>query len=58
VDARRVHQLLERLRDLVEDDGGTIEDRAWSVILLNDTRRRFDKGGEALLRSEFLRCTN
>ena len=44
-DARRVLNLLEIAADLV-DDGGTIETELVSD-LLNDTRRRFDKGGEA-----------
>jgi putative ATPase len=44
-DARRVLNLLEIAADLVED-GGTI-DTALVSDLLNDTRRRFDKGGEA-----------
>jgi putative ATPase len=44
-DARRLLNLLEIAADLV-DDGGTI-DTALVSDLLNDTRRRFDKGGEA-----------
>lgn len=44
-DARRLLNLLEIAADLV-DDGGTI-DTALVGDLLNDTRRRFDKGGEA-----------
>ncbi|MBQ0743330.1 MAG: replication-associated recombination protein A [Pseudomonas sp.] len=44
-DARRVLNLLEIAADLVED-GGTI-DTGLVSDLLNDTRRRFDKGGEA-----------
>lgn len=44
-DARRLLNLLEIAADLVED-GGTI-DTALVSDLLNDTRRRFDKGGEA-----------
>lgn len=44
-DARRLLNLLEIAADLV-DDGGTI-DIALVGDLLNDTRRRFDKGGEA-----------
>lgn len=44
-DARRVLNLLEIAADLV-DDGGTIE-QAQVADLLNDSRRRFDKGGEA-----------
>ncbi len=44
-DARRLLNLVEIAADLV-DDGGTI-DTALVGDLLNDTRRRFDKGGEA-----------
>lgn len=44
-DARRVLNLLEIAADLVED-GGSIGTELVSD-LLNDTRRRFDKGGEA-----------
>jgi len=44
-DARRLLNLLEIAADLVEE-GGTIEMELVSE-LLNDTRRRFDKGGEA-----------
>ena len=44
-DARRVLNLLEIAADLV-DDGGTIGTELVSD-LLNDSRRRFDKGGEA-----------
>lgn len=44
-DARRLLNLVEIAADLVED-GGTI-DTALVSDLLNDTRRRFDKGGEA-----------
>jgi putative ATPase len=44
-DARRLLNLLEIAADLV-DDGGTI-DTELVGDLLNDTRRRFDKGGEA-----------
>ncbi|QJD58437.1 replication-associated recombination protein A [Pseudomonas sp. gcc21] len=44
-DARRLLNLLEIAADLVPD-GGTIETTLVSD-LLNDTRRRFDKGGEA-----------
>lgn len=44
-DARRVLNLLEIAADLVED-GGSIG-TALVSDLLNDTRRRFDKGGEA-----------
>ncbi|SDU07313.1 replication-associated recombination protein A [Halopseudomonas salegens] len=44
-DARRLLNLLEIAADLV-DDGGTIE-QAQVADLLNDSRRRFDKGGEA-----------
>jgi len=44
-DARRLLNLLEIAADLV-DDGGTI-DTALVGDLLNDTRRRFDQGGEA-----------
>ncbi len=44
-DARRLLNLLEIAADLVPDDG-TIE-VALVSDLLNDTRRRFDKGGEA-----------
>lgn len=44
-DARRVLNLLEIAADLVPDNG-TIEASLVSD-LLNDTRRRFDKGGEA-----------
>lgn len=44
-DARRLLNLLEIAADLVED-GGTIGTEL-VADLLNDTRRRFDKGGEA-----------
>ena len=44
-DARRLLNLLEIAADLVED-GGTIDTPLVSD-LLNDTSRRFDKGGEA-----------
>ncbi len=44
-DARRVLNLLEIAADLVEDGG--IIDTALVSDLLNDSRRRFDKGGEA-----------
>src|SRR5690606_6168545 len=44
-DARRLLNLLEIAADLVED-GGTI-DMPLVADLLNDNRRRFDKGGEA-----------
>ncbi len=44
-DARRLLNLVEIAADLVED-GGTI-DTELVGDLLNDTRRRFDKGGEA-----------
>lgn len=44
-DARRLLNLVEIAADLV-DDGGTIDSSLVSD-LLNDTRRRFDKGGEA-----------
>ena len=44
-DARRLLNLLEIAADLVEE-GGTIDMELVSE-LLNDTRRRFDKGGEA-----------
>ncbi|MFN3580328.1 MAG: replication-associated recombination protein A [Pseudomonas sp.] len=44
-DARRVLNLLEIAADLVED-GGQIDTELVSD-LLNDSRRRFDKGGEA-----------
>ncbi|HDZ54905.1 MAG TPA: replication-associated recombination protein A [Pseudomonas xinjiangensis] len=44
-DARRLLNLLEIAADLVPD-GGSIE-TALVSDLLNDTRRRFDKGGEA-----------
>ncbi|TVP91248.1 MAG: replication-associated recombination protein A [Pseudomonadaceae bacterium] len=44
-DARRLLNLLEIATDLVED-GGCLE-HAQVADLLNDTRRRFDKGGEA-----------
>ncbi len=44
-DARRLLNLLEIAADLVPDDG--VIETALVSDLLNDTRRRFDKGGEA-----------